>query len=451
MANPVPVSYSSPVPKVGGGREIFPNASLDLIAAAPDNSWVKINTNLFSDSWAPAGLRTVSVPSNSLRAWSSIGWDTKRHGFWYWGGGHANYSGNEVYFWSAMTGQWSLAFHTAKVLSYTTGPNVGKIYKSSDDRHSPLSAHTYDNNIYLPIIDRFVTFGGAGQGLARPFELFDGETYLRDVPCFSLQLDLAGQGFLGGLGGHNYQGAGYETAALPGARAWEMRDWHDQYPTIVTTRLNAGTCWREEGGKDVVYYLAGSSTSRGVYRAEMHADWRQDTFSRVCGAGNDASGGQGSIAIDTDRDLILYPLRGTQSTLMEFCDLKTAGLTNVWKWITAFDGDPAHVAEMIAGFTSRQGIDYDPIRGHFVMWEKGPNAWAIRPPEGSPTPTAGWTVTKLTAATTPAPPDIWEGSQSGTHGKWVYAPDMDCFIGVIRPVQGEVWAFKPSNWQDPRG
>ena len=36
MANPVPVSYSSPVPKVGGGREIFPNASLDLIAAAPE-------------------------------------------------------------------------------------------------------------------------------------------------------------------------------------------------------------------------------------------------------------------------------------------------------------------------------------------------------------------------------------------------------------------------------
>lgn len=450
MANPTPVIYSSPVTKVGGGREIFPNASLDLIAAAPENSWVKLNANLYSDAWPPIGLRTLSTPRNMLRAWSSFAWDVKRNGLWLWGGGHANYSGNEVYFWSARTREWSLAFHTARVLSYTTGPNVGTIYKSSDDRHSPLSAHTYDNNIYLPIIDRFLTFGGAGQGLARPFELFDGETYIRDIACYTLQPDLAGQGFLGGLAGQNYQGAGYETAALPGARAWEMRDWHGQYPTVATSHINGGAVYREEGGKDVVYYLAGSSTSRGVYRAVLNQDWRDDTFERVCSAGNDAGGGQGAIALDTARSVILYPLRGSQANLMQFCDLKTAGLSNQWKWITAFDGDPADVAEMIAGFTSRQGVDYDPIRDHFVIWEKGPNVWAIKPPEGNPTPATGWTVTKLTAVTTPAPPDIWEESQSGTHGKWQYAPDLDAFVGVIRPTQGEVWAYRPTSWQDPR-
>ncbi|WP_341649945.1 hypothetical protein [Thauera humireducens] len=137
-------------------------------------------------------------------------------------------------------------------MSYTSGPNVGTIYKSSDDKHSPLSAHTYDNNIYLPIIDRFLTFGGAGQGLARPFELYDGETYIRDIACYTLQPGLAGLGFLGGLSGHNYQGAGYETTILPGARAWEARDWYEQYPTTITSRTNGGTCYRSEGGLDVV-------------------------------------------------------------------------------------------------------------------------------------------------------------------------------------------------------
>ncbi|WP_341649944.1 hypothetical protein [Thauera humireducens] len=150
------------------------------------------------------------------------------------------------------------------------------------------------------------------------------------------------------------------------------------------------------------------------------------------------------------RNVILYPLRGSQANLMQFCDLKTAGPSNQWNWITAFDGDPAVVSEMIAGFTSRQGVDYDPIRDHFVMWEKGPNVWAIKPPEGNPTPTTGWTVTRLTAVTSPAPPDAWEESQSGTHGKWKYAPDLDAFVGVIRPTQGEVWIYKPAGWQDPR-
>ena len=103
MANPVPVTYSSPVPKVGGGREIFPNASLDLIAAAPERTWVQLNANTFQNCWAPAGLRTALPPKNLFRAWSSFAWDHKRHGFWLWGGGHANYEGNEVYFWSAVT------------------------------------------------------------------------------------------------------------------------------------------------------------------------------------------------------------------------------------------------------------------------------------------------------------------------------------------------------------
>jgi hypothetical protein len=59
VANPVPVTYSSPVSKVGGGREIFPNASLDLLASIPDGQWVKANMNAYSSVWPPADLRPV--------------------------------------------------------------------------------------------------------------------------------------------------------------------------------------------------------------------------------------------------------------------------------------------------------------------------------------------------------------------------------------------------------
>lgn len=41
MANPTPLTYSAPAGvRIGGGRDVYPHASLDLIAAAPENSWL---------------------------------------------------------------------------------------------------------------------------------------------------------------------------------------------------------------------------------------------------------------------------------------------------------------------------------------------------------------------------------------------------------------------------
>ena len=131
MANPVPVSYSSPVQKVGGGREIFPNASLDLIAAAPENSWVQLSSNAFADAWPPADLRTgIASPNTIIYAWSSIAWDAKRHGFWMWGGGHANWDDNDVYFWSAVTRQWSLAYLSSRYAANKMIEEVRRQFKA---------------------------------------------------------------------------------------------------------------------------------------------------------------------------------------------------------------------------------------------------------------------------------------------------------------------------------
>lgn len=451
-------TYTSPVTKIGGGREIFPNASLDLIAAAPERTWVQLNANTYSNAWPPGGLRTVNSPANMFRAWSSFAWDSKRHGFWFWGGGHANYSGNEVYFWSAVTRLWYLAFHTSTVkryqIKYPPGhTNHNRIFASSDGIHAPLSSHTYDNNIYLPILDRMLTFGGAGQGLARPFEVYDDqEETLRRLGAYTLQLDLAGQDFLGGLPGLNYQGTGYEGVELPGARAWEPRDWLLDNVSYIAmniannTHINGGTVYKQENGHDVVYWTRTQVTSRVLCRTEfVDHDYRNDIHTKLAGY-NDSGGGQGTIALDPERMIVLELLTSAQTNIAQAYHIPTQ---TSYK-ITAFNGDAGDISDFMADLLGADtGLDFDPVRGYFIAWDKGPRVWRIDAPETLSG--TGWTVTRWNAATDPAPIDAMIESQTGTLGKWEYAPDMDCFVGTIEPTNGHVWAFKPANWQDPRG
>lgn len=444
--------------RIAGGRDIYPDATLDLIDAAASGGWVKLNANLFSDAWPPSGLQTPLTPQRIITPWSSFAWDTKRHGLWLWGGGHANYSGNDVYFWSAVTRQWSLAFHTSTVARGTSAAasdGDGVIFAASDNPHSPLSSHTYDSNVYLPILDRFVTFGGAGQGLALAFGVFENEQRLRFLAGYKLQLGLAGQGYLGGLAGFNYQGSGYENVQLPGARAWEPIDWYLDNPTMPTTlrnKLNCGCAYEMQGGKDTVFLTISGISSRAMFHAVFEdQDYRNDVITRVSGATGFNGGGQGTLALDKDKRVLVEVLDTDTTAKFQFIDLKrTWGTGNEWYSVESFSGDSGVVADFIASRTTRSGMDYDPVRQELVIWEKGPKVWALQVPTGDPTPTTGWTVYRRDNGTGDAPVDSWPLSQSGTHGKWKYAPDLDAFVGLIHPENGDVWAWKPSGWLDPR-
>lgn len=85
-------------------------------------------------------------------AWSGGAFDTKRHRMIVWGGGHADYSGNEVYAFDVDTLKWQRLTNPSR--------NVGGNIKTGlypDGR--PRSAHSYNSLQYLPNIDRLVVFG----------------------------------------------------------------------------------------------------------------------------------------------------------------------------------------------------------------------------------------------------------------------------------------------------
>ena len=79
-----------------------------LLAATPEGGWVQVNTNNFSDAW-PSQAEGVpnSNPAAVVHAWSSFAWDSSRGNLQLFGGGHANYAGNEMYIWQGTDGSWT--------------------------------------------------------------------------------------------------------------------------------------------------------------------------------------------------------------------------------------------------------------------------------------------------------------------------------------------------------
>ena len=55
-----------------------------------------------------------------------------------------------------------------------------------------------------------------------------------------------------------------------------------------------------------------------------------------------------------------------------------------------------------------------------------------------------WVISQLTAPSIFGPTF---GPGSGVLGKWDYLPGYDAFIGISDPVAGDVWVYKPTDWQ----
>ena len=90
------------------------------------------------------------------------------------------------------------------------------------------------------------------------------------------------------------------------------------------------------------------------------------------------------------------------------------------------------------------GIDYDPLRERFVLWN-GNDVWALTPPDdllGE-----NWLLSLLLDDTSiDGPHHIWPSS-AGVLGSWKYIEELDIFLGLTDGESGDIWAYKPDNWQ----
>ncbi len=129
------------------------DALLDRIAAAPEGSWLKVNVNRFDEVWTPVAQRAqvngvpFGEPRKIITAWGSMAWDANRRQLIIWGGGHANYAGNDVYRFDAATLRWQRAS-----LPSAVAPRFGdrRFFAVDGALNAPISSHTYDNQEFLP-------------------------------------------------------------------------------------------------------------------------------------------------------------------------------------------------------------------------------------------------------------------------------------------------------------
>ena len=474
MATAAPSTYTAPAGKrVVAGRVRYPNALLNLVAAAPPLTWVKANLNRIDAVFPIPDLTPLfgAGPSNQatiIRAWSSFGWDSNRSRLAIFGGGHANASSNELFVFDAMTRLWRLGF-TSNDVSLGTGMATADGYRAPGGHlTAPISAHTYCNNNYLPTADRFITFGGAAHSSGANFVTANASGVVRALSPggYTCDMGLDGQGFLGARTGDNVQRNTTVGLTLPGANAWKARDYQlDHAQAALTAGMvetkNGGTAVTQEGGVDVIYRMTGGAgaTSLSLFRTAYPNiyDYKSDQLSQVGSTLNNPGSGGGGVALDTTAQVFAVVVH--TDTPLFFWDLKTAGPSNSNKNIAPAGLTGPGAAEFLAALPipsadRPHGMLYDPVRNRFTLWGEGGRVFAIAVPTGNPTPITGWTVTKLADPATVRPTTKAEQTtpdgMTGVHGKWKYAAELDLYVGVQHSTAGDVWVFRPENWIDPR-
>jgi len=407
---------------------------VSILESTPEGQWVRVNNNNFQDVWAPPELRplrglTNSPPYAIIRSWSSFAWDTNRGDLIIYGGGHANYSGNEVYRWRGSTGMWERASLPSQVTI------VNNNYIPVDGAfNAPQSAHTYDNAMFLPILDRMLTFGGASTNSGGSYFLQTGPTTVRKTGPYLFDPAAADGNRVGGTTGSHVQRVAPHPEIL-GGEMWMNRDLYSRpLPVLPGNFINGTTGYAQQDGKDVVYVSAGNNLFK--YTINDLQDPSQDGWEVVgrkwTGCCSNAAG-----AFDPVNNVFIRT--GSLTAPVSYWDLDLAGPKNNNRLATPVDPSGEFVMSL------SYGMDYDPIRHEMLLWKGGSEVWALL----YDADLTNWRLERRGSADPTAPPTSLGRFGGGVLGKWKYVPNLDAFIGLESEILGNIWLYKPEGWVNP--
>ena len=424
---------------------------VDRIATIEEGSWLRLNLNRFADVWPPLELRAKPTglkpdPAKIIRAWSSFAWDCRRGDLLIYGGGHANYAGNDTYRWRASTGLWERMSLSSEIVEVAEG-----IYAAVDGVFAaPVGAHTYDNNIYLPAIDRFLVVGGSAwnNGGAYLYEELPG--VVRHTGPYMFDPARADPSKVGGTTGSHVQRVAPHSEII-GGMMWQNRDLYSILPVqTLPSNFTAGTSAYVPGQEgDTVLFTAraagGTAPTLYRYRFLDPDDAFQDSVEQV-GRYIGGAGAGGAGAYDPHANLFVRTAKDPTSGLGEFYywNLATPGPTNPNVIFVPTDLSGEWV------FDRQFGMDFDPVRRQYLLWGGDAQVWSMRAPQV--VSASGWTIEKATSVTPQgAPAFIQVDATIGSRvlGKWKYVPELDAFMALEDPAAGNVWIYKPVGWRRP--
>jgi hypothetical protein len=161
LASSADFSFTTPPSSSSSGWQELTNTQLRSVC--PPNYFNSINYS-FADH-CPA----------VIVAWSSAVADTKRNRLIIWGGGHTDYSGNEVYSHNQGASPPTLTLLN-NPSDFTQNPSGCPDTNVVDG--TPVSRHTYGGIVYLPVQDKMFSFAGAPAPCGGPWS---NRTYTLDL------------------------------------------------------------------------------------------------------------------------------------------------------------------------------------------------------------------------------------------------------------------------------
>ena len=239
--------------------------------------------------------------------------------------------------------------------------------------NAPISSHTYDNQEFLPLADRFITFGGASYNTGGPFLLEDGVTrtgpYLWDP-------SRAGAGMVGGTTGSQVNPSLF-PAVLAG-RMWMNRDaifTHGIGSARPQSFVNGTSAYVLEQGVESILVSEQPSSGGDLfrYRISVLDDPSLDRWELI-GPGAQSYADQGAGAYHPIRRVYVRTARFGSGYGFVVWNVATAGPSNYpIRFMPPDAGEPFVLSKL-------HGMDYDPVRRVFVLWDGGSDIGTSRHP-----------------------------------------------------------------------
>jgi hypothetical protein len=394
------------------------------LASMAPNSWQRINLNEFQDVWTPKDQRpTPDSPESNISSWSGAAWDSARKDILIWGGNIGNEQGNEVYIFRTTTGLWERGALPSQIT------RTGLITHVVDGIHrAPISGESWDNVVYLPGVDRMAVIGVSREGIT--FQDLDGNP---TGPYF-WDPSRADPGRVSGTTGSHVNAWAYP--GVVGGEMWQNRHNFGPGKNMAVTGVTAHV---SVDGKDVVYF-AGRYDQLWRYTVQ-DLDPANDLWELI-GTRTTAGGdGRGSGDLDPRRGIFVQTF-APQS--FGFWDINRSG---DWTKNREIEVIPAVTSGTPPSNYTHLGVQYDPVLEAFVLWAGDQNVWLLKPPvdldpdgDGIMIEATGWTLSQLNpTGTGPTIPSKY----TGVYSKWMYLPQERAYVGVINPVTGDVFVYKP--------
>jgi hypothetical protein len=327
----------------------------------------------------PPGDSRPGRPESIVDEWSSGIFDASRNNFVVWGGGHNNYSGNEIYAFNLGTLIWQ------RITNPST--NVGGTESTGyypDGR--PRSRHTYDYIEYIPSIDRFCSFGGAGQ-----YPSGQSTNEVANVDCF------------------NFSTNSWETTY--------KRIPKSQWESVIN-----GLSAYDPTGKRLYLHTSWIGENPGLYRWTPATDgtdaWELLNRGQWIGADE-------YMTAEIDPNLNVMVALGSGRFLVWDLNNPAAGFSS-----------PTVTGDTSIRSAAAPGLAYDSASKRLVAWRGGADVFVLSR-SGST-----WNIERRTPATTNAVTPTTQVSV-GTYGRFRYVPSRNAFVAV-NSIHENVYIYKLS-------